>query len=574
MNHLPLLELFTRLREAGLQLGVDDYQTALEALQAGFGIGDRADLASLCRTLWVKSEEERRLFDYHFDRSIASEMSFPKHSASILSPIPVQESLPSDDVLIESLDLRHILSTVSIYALSVVFVVVPFVLSALMGRTNHYPIFISQPVKEAVRDKLYKYDIKTKDIDAGDKLTIQAWISIDGRKYPITKEGIRLGVSLQDQPWDKKQKTLDFPSWLRFKDNGDGTAILDSTDERPKSTEKKDQSESQYQIELKVSDQQKGSSRQSFNLRESDKSSTGKPFHVLFILLIWVAVPIVLYLIYLRSKTSKSRSNSKSFSTANLPASSEKKSSTERFTETIDEDKVNASTSPFSPKFPTIIRRSFRQTNEYSPLTRRQMKQSWRFLRRMVRTGIPVELDIEATLNQIGRQGTLLEPVLIPRRVNRSKLLLLIDQDGSMVPFHGFSARLVETAMRGGQLDDINIYYFHNCPLNYLYGDQYSQRAELIDEVMSNNLSYYTSVLIFSDAGAARGTLNTERVELTNAFLTVLKRRIRYVAWLNPVPSSRWQGTTANQISRFIPMFELNKRGLDNTISVLRGRFK
>lgn len=72
-NNLPLLELFTRLREAGLPLGIDEYQSVLQALQAGFGISDKAALKRLCQTLWVKSAEERQLFEYHFEQIINSE---------------------------------------------------------------------------------------------------------------------------------------------------------------------------------------------------------------------------------------------------------------------------------------------------------------------------------------------------------------------------------------------------------------------------------------------------------------------------------------------------------------------
>ncbi|MEG3864115.1 hypothetical protein QT974_34105, partial [Microcoleus sp. herbarium12] len=96
----------------------------------------------------------------------------------------------------------------------------------------------------------------------------------------------------------------------------------------------------------------------------------------------------------------------------------------------------------------------------------------------------PVELDVEATVNQIGRQGILLSLVLVPRRVNRSQLLLLIDCGG------------------------------------------YSE----------------------------------ERVELTAAFLQQIKAKVRYVAWLNPMPESCWEGTTAGKVAR----------GLQRAITLLR----
>lgn len=76
-NDLPLLDLFTKLREAGLQLGIDEYQLAMHAMQAGFGIRNRDALKRLCQTLWVKSKEERQLFEYHFEQVMASEARLP-----------------------------------------------------------------------------------------------------------------------------------------------------------------------------------------------------------------------------------------------------------------------------------------------------------------------------------------------------------------------------------------------------------------------------------------------------------------------------------------------------------------
>ncbi|NJM74084.1 MAG: hypothetical protein HC862_30570 [Scytonema sp. RU_4_4] len=73
VNELPLQELFTRLREAGLPLGIDEYQLVLQAMQAGYGMTDKGALKRLCQTLWVKSAEEKRLFEYQFERVMSSE---------------------------------------------------------------------------------------------------------------------------------------------------------------------------------------------------------------------------------------------------------------------------------------------------------------------------------------------------------------------------------------------------------------------------------------------------------------------------------------------------------------------
>ncbi|MGC1308134.1 MAG: hypothetical protein WA885_12975 [Phormidesmis sp.] len=211
------------------------------------------------------------------------------------------------------------------------------------------------------------------------------------------------------------------------------------------------------------------------------------------------------------------------------------------------------------------------ETQEYFPITSRQMKQSWRTLRRLVRAGPAVELDVDATVKQTCRTGMLLGPALRPRRVNRNELLLLIDQEGSMVPFHALSARLAATALQGGRLASTGIHYFHNCPDEYLYRDPYHQDAETIDAIISRLHSEYTGVLIFSDAGAARGTLNRDRIAITADFLARLRQKLQYIAWLNPMPRDRWTGT-ASEIAKLVPMFELSRRGLDQSIDVLRGK--
>lgn len=63
MNDPALLELFNRLREAGLPLGLEEYHLLLQALDGGFGNGDRQTLAQLCCSLWIKTEEEKQMFE-------------------------------------------------------------------------------------------------------------------------------------------------------------------------------------------------------------------------------------------------------------------------------------------------------------------------------------------------------------------------------------------------------------------------------------------------------------------------------------------------------------------------------
>lgn len=63
---LPLYRLFARLREAGLNLGMEEYLLALKL--AGLTIQDKEHLRRLLRHLWVTSRDESLTFDTHYNR--------------------------------------------------------------------------------------------------------------------------------------------------------------------------------------------------------------------------------------------------------------------------------------------------------------------------------------------------------------------------------------------------------------------------------------------------------------------------------------------------------------------------
>ncbi|MGK7895404.1 MAG: hypothetical protein AB4372_17730 [Xenococcus sp. (in: cyanobacteria)] len=77
--------------------------------------------------------------------------------------------------------------------------------------------------------------------------------------------------------------------------------------------------------------------------------------------------------------------------------------------------------------------------------------------------------------------------------------------------------------------------------------------------------------MIFSDAGALRGGLSPKRINLTTAFLEQLRQEVRYLAWLNPMPKERWQGTSAEEIARNVGMFEVSREGFQQAMDRLRG---
>lgn len=220
--------------------------------------------------------------------------------------------------------------------------------------------------------------------------------------------------------------------------------------------------------------------------------------------------------------------------------------------------------------FPQIPR-SYVFRREYFPVTERQMKQSWRSLRRLVREGKPEEIDIEGSIAKLSKEYVLTELVLRPKRKNRADLIFFVDQQGSMVPFHDLSRQLVETAQRGGKLRRADVYYFGNCPQESLFEQPQLFGKKSLTETLAS-FDNRAVALIISDGGAARGHKDQDRIEQTRIFLEQLRKSVRYCVWVNPMPEDTWQGTSAAIFEQLIPMYSLSRQGLNAAISVLRGR--
>ncbi|MGK7928123.1 MAG: VWA containing CoxE family protein [Spirulina sp.] len=208
----------------------------------------------------------------------------------------------------------------------------------------------------------------------------------------------------------------------------------------------------------------------------------------------------------------------------------------------------------------------------YWPVSRRSMAYLWRYLRRFVPQGIPDVLDVATTVEKASKQGYFLAPVYRQSRQNLAQLLLLVDRNGSMVPFHYLARDLVETAQYESTLDRdrVTAVYFHNVPAEKVYRDIFLTRPVAFAEVLGQ-CDRSTSVLIISDAGAARGYRRLSRIRATTRVLRQIRRYTEAVAWLNPMPSDRWEGTSAQVLMHLVQMFALDEEGLSQAIDFVRG---
>jgi hypothetical protein len=221
------------------------------------------------------------------------------------------------------------------------------------------------------------------------------------------------------------------------------------------------------------------------------------------------------------------------------------------------------------------------ELRSYWPITRRSIEYGWQYLRRLRDDGPAGVLDIAATIEDAARQGLLLRPVYRQETRNHSHLVLLIDSRGSMTPFHPLARDFVETAQRAqseGAIGRLDVFYFDNVANDNLYlNPKLSEMVKRNDKHVSleealAHCDRETGVLIISDAGAARGNRSLGRLEATEEMIYRLSRKTRSIAWLNPMPQTRWRATSATTISTLVPMFEMSKLGFNGAIKAIRGQ--
>ena len=235
------------------------------------------------------------------------------------------------------------------------------------------------------------------------------------------------------------------------------------------------------------------------------------------------------------------------------------------------------------------------------PLTYREVAQTWRRLKRPIRRGAATELDLAATIAQRCQFGVVTNVVMRPRTSNVARLLLLVDRQGSMAPFHRFCDEVCRAITEAGRLGETAIYYFHNVPAEgaddrvleplvgqlfpvldpilqkieplqdgYVYTDLDLLMPKSLPEVLEAD-GRGASIVILSDAGCARKQYRVSRLLDTIACLKAIRTYSPDCVWLNPLPKKYWRNNTAGQIARHIPMFPLDREGMEQAVNVLRG---
>lgn len=257
-----------------------------------------------------------------------------------------------------------------------------------------------------------------------------------------------------------------------------------------------------------------------------------------------------------------------------LPAAPQK---TDQETTNATEERLDLQWGHGQAKFniwePNTIALPVKPTYDFSPrpsVSARQIARSLRYFRNMQRQGSKTEFDVFATIEDAYQKGMFVEPVLVAPRTNAARIMILIDQKGSMKPFEVL-LEAFESGVDSSGLQNVAKYYFHDVPIDHIFRDRnLSDGIDLITALRKGNNS---SLLIISDAGAARGNIDRKRILATQEFLDTTVSFVNQLAWLNPVPRYRWANTSAAHIAQHhkANMHHFDRQGLFKAIKSLQG---
>ncbi len=201
----------------------------------------------------------------------------------------------------------------------------------------------------------------------------------------------------------------------------------------------------------------------------------------------------------------------------------------------------------------------------------RQTQMALKKLRYLQRLGTEEELNLEETIDQTCRNGGEIELVFSPPRKNNSKVLLLMDAGGSMLPYTNVMEQLFSAAHQMTHFKDFQHYYFHNCIYEQVYTDIRMNKKTSIQALLRTLDADYKVILV-RDAYMAPEELvepggaiyyyhnnSTPGIE----WLRRIEAHFKSCIWLNPIPSRNWNRPSIELVRKVFPMYELTLDGLD-----------
>ncbi len=209
--------------------------------------------------------------------------------------------------------------------------------------------------------------------------------------------------------------------------------------------------------------------------------------------------------------------------------------------------------------------------DEFLPFPRRQLEQQWRFYKKDALEPDKTRLDIRETVQNLAKEPVIFRPAYLNKRVNKARLVILIDHGINMAAFGKLSDVVAETAVDSAGID-VDVFYFQKQPGKVLYRDKAHTEFIKLERFINKYEKESTGLLLISDGGAACQELDLDTLDAFEVFFSKTQKIFNNRVWLNPIPADRWSGTNVELLREWLPVCELTHTGFRQTINLLRGK--
>ena len=216
-------------------------------------------------------------------------------------------------------------------------------------------------------------------------------------------------------------------------------------------------------------------------------------------------------------------------------------------------------------------KRDYKGYDDNVELGTRGMKISMRRLRKLARTGADDEFDIDTTISKTAKNGGLLDIIMRPERKNTVKVLLFLDNGGSMDSHVRVCEELFSAAR--SEFKHLETYYFHNFIYDGVWKEHRRRMNERIDtHDILHKYGHDYKVIFVGDATMAPyeithsgGSVEHWNEEAGAIWLQRVLDNFDKVIWINPTPLDTWEYSTSVGLTKKLiedQMFPLTIRGI------------
>ena len=223
-------------------------------------------------------------------------------------------------------------------------------------------------------------------------------------------------------------------------------------------------------------------------------------------------------------------------------------------------------------------KRDYKAYDDNIELGTRGLKISLRRLRKLARQGAEDEFDIDDTISKTAKNGGLLDIIMRPERRNTVKVLLLLDNGGSMDAHVKVCEELFSAAR--SEFKHLEVYYFHNFIYDGVWKEHNRRMNERLDTFdILHKYTHDYKVIFVGDATMAPyeithagGSVEHWNEEAGAIWMQRLLDTFDKVIWINPTPQDTWEySTSVSLIQKLVEdqMYPLTIAGIEEGMNYL-----